>query len=81
MLHKERFFPHNSEQIKNVNKNSYQRTDNSMKILQGHIDKLVMIMTYIKWLQKKNVRIVSLTLMRICQPETCCKHLLQSKTI
>ena len=62
MLHKERFFPHNSEQIKNVNKNSYQRTDNSMKILQGHIDKLVMIMTYIKWLQKKNVSINQLNL-------------------
>ena len=48
MLHKESFFSHNSEQIKDFDKNSYQKTDNSMKILQRYIDKLVMVMTYIK---------------------------------
>ena len=58
MLHKDRFFPHNSEQIKNFNKN-YQKTDNSMKILQGHIDKLVAIMVYIKRLQKKTFFLIS----------------------
>ena len=33
------FFPHNSEQIKNCNKNFNQKTDNSTEILQEHVDK------------------------------------------
>ena len=39
MLHNEHFFSHNSEQIKNSNKNFYQKTDYSTEILQGHVDK------------------------------------------
>ena len=39
MLHNELFFPHNSEQIKNCNKNFSQKTDNSTEILQEHVDK------------------------------------------
>ena len=40
MLHNnELFFPHNSEQIKNCNKNFNQKTDNSTEILQEHVDK------------------------------------------
>ena len=33
------FFPHNSEQIKNCNKNFNQKTDNSTEILQEHVEK------------------------------------------
>ena len=33
------FFSHNSEQIKNFNENSYQKTDNSTESLQGRVDK------------------------------------------
>ena len=39
MLHNQLFFSHNSEQIKNSNKNFYQKTDNSTQILQGHVDR------------------------------------------
>ena len=39
MLHNELFFSHNSEQIKNCNKNFSQKTDNSTEILQEHVDK------------------------------------------
>ena len=39
MLHNEHFFPHNSEQIKNFNENSYQKTENSTESLQGRVDK------------------------------------------
>ena len=39
MLHNEHFFSHNSEQIKNFNKSFSQKTNNSMEVLQGHVDK------------------------------------------
>ena len=39
MLHNELFFSHNSEQIKNCNKNFSQKTDNSTEILQEHVGK------------------------------------------
>ena len=35
------FFCHNSEQIKNWNKNFSQKTDNSTEILQGHVNKAI----------------------------------------
>ena len=38
-LHNELFFPHKSEQVKTFNKNFYQKADNLMGILEGHVDK------------------------------------------
>ena len=48
------FFPHNSEQIKNCNKNFNQKTDNSTEILQEHVDKASNDYDVEKWLKKKN---------------------------
>ena len=53
MLHNEHFFSHNSEQIKNFNKN-YQKTDNSLEILQGHDDKPSNNYDIYKMIEKRN---------------------------
>ena len=53
MLHNEHFFPHNSQQIKNFNKN-YQKIDNSTEILQGYDDKPSNNYDVDKMIQKRN---------------------------
>ena len=55
MLYNEHFFSHNSEQIKNWNKNFNQKTDNYTEILQGHVDKASNDYDVRKWLKKKMI--------------------------
>ena len=60
MLYNELFFCHNSERIKNINKN-YQKTDDSTEILQGHDDKPSNDYDVIKWLKKKTIQLLQIT--------------------
>ena len=54
VLHNKLFFSHNSEQIKNWNKNFHQKTDNSTEILQGHINKAINNYGVDKIIKEKN---------------------------
>ena len=49
MLHEEQFCS-NSEQIKSLNKNFCQKSDNSMEIIEGHVDKSSVGYDVVKWL-------------------------------
>ena len=58
MLHNEHFFSHNSEQIENFNK-TYQKTDNSTEILQGHDDKPSNDYDIDKMIKKKTIPLIN----------------------
>ena len=54
--------------------NFYQKTDNSTKILQGHVDKASNDYDVDKMIKEKNDSFKQLNLMRICQLERRCQH-------
>ena len=58
MLHNEHFFSHNSEQIENFHK-TYQKTDNSTEILQGHDDKPSNDYDIDKMIKKKTIPLIN----------------------